>query len=58
MTLERTHELIVVHAKPGDGNNRNLCHIAYGEDMQDFREFDLKQWKLQHGTTLTSALKN
>jgi len=59
MTLERTHGLIIAHAKPG--KCKNHYHIEYGEN---FRESDLKeQWKLQHvsyqhGTIFKSALKS
>jgi len=58
MTLETTHDLIVAHAKLGNGNNNHCC-IAYGATVPDFRESDLKkQWKLQHGTVFKSALNS
>lgn len=36
MTLEITHERIAI------GYNRNVCNMTLGENMQKFRETDLK----------------
>jgi len=49
MTLGTTHERIAIDY------NRNVCNMTSGENMQDFRESDLK---LQHGTTVKCALKS
>ena len=68
MTLEKTHELLTMHAGVGSGYNRNSARIVVAEVMRDFahetvdaliREYDLeKQWELKPGTKVESAFKS
>lgn len=68
MTLEKTHELITMHADPGSGYNRNAARMVVAEVKRDFgqetvdaliREYDIeKQWKIKPGTKFESAFKS
>ncbi len=65
MTLEKTNELVAMHADLGSGYNRNAIKMVLGEVDRDhgqaavdklIRDYGLEeQWEIKPGTKFTSA---
>lgn len=65
MTLEKTNELVAMHADLGSGYNRNAVKMVLGEVDRDhgqaavdklIRDYGLEeQWEINPGTKFTSA---